>query len=97
MILEEFLQLEGHVTSEQLYQSVREHHPNIGYTTVYRTMKLLADAGLAQERHFDDGVMSANSHKRTLRALGGRRPPDRKQTPEIRSGYSFSQPRRKGA
>ncbi len=56
VILEAFLQLEGHVTSEQLHQSVRENHPNIGYTTVYRTMKLLADAGLAQERHFDDGV-----------------------------------------
>ena len=32
------------------------HHPNIGYTTVYRTMKLLCDAGLATERHFDGGV-----------------------------------------
>ena len=36
--------------------SVRKQHPNIGYTTVYRTMKLLCDAGLASERHFDDAI-----------------------------------------
>jgi Fur family ferric uptake transcriptional regulator len=35
---------------------VRRKYPGIGYTTVYRTMKLLCEAGLASERHFDDGV-----------------------------------------
>ena len=55
-ILDVFLAAAGHVTSEDLYNAVREEHPNIGYTTVYRTMKLLCDAGLANERHFDDGI-----------------------------------------
>jgi len=55
-ILEVFLQATGHITSEELYQRVRDRHPHIGYTTVYRTMKLLCDAGLAHERHFDGGV-----------------------------------------
>jgi Fur family ferric uptake transcriptional regulator len=55
-ILEVFLDVKGHITGEELYQKVREKHPSIGYTTVYRTMKLLCDAGLAIERHFDDGV-----------------------------------------
>jgi Fur family ferric uptake transcriptional regulator len=55
-ILEAFLDAPGHVSSDQLHQAVRVSHPNIGYTTVYRTMKLLCDAGLAQARHFDDGV-----------------------------------------
>jgi Fur family ferric uptake transcriptional regulator len=55
-ILEAFLEAPGHVSSDQLHQAVRESHPNIGYTTVYRTMKLLCDAGLAQEHHFDGGV-----------------------------------------
>lgn len=55
-ILDVFLSVRGHITGEEIYRKVRERHPNIGYTTVYRTMKLLADAGLAQERHFDDGV-----------------------------------------
>jgi len=56
LILQVFLESKRHVTSEDLYQSVREEHPNVGYTTVYRTMKLLVEAGLATERHFDDGI-----------------------------------------
>jgi Fur family ferric uptake transcriptional regulator len=52
-ILDVFLEVEGHVTSDDLYQRVRAVHPQIGYTTVYRTMKLLCDAGLAHEHNFD--------------------------------------------
>ncbi len=55
-ILAVFLNIQGHVTSEDLYRKVREEHPHVGYTTVYRTMKLLCEAGLASERHFDDGI-----------------------------------------
>jgi Fur family ferric uptake transcriptional regulator len=55
-ILEAFLSASGHVTGEELFQAVRSLHPNIGYTTVYRTLKLLCDAGLAIERHFEDGI-----------------------------------------
>lgn len=55
-ILEVFLGIEGHITGEELHRRVRRKHPGIGYTTVYRTMKLLCEAGLASERHFDDGV-----------------------------------------
>jgi len=55
-ILDVFLAAEGHVTSDEMFQRVRRHHPSIGYTTVYRTLKLLCDAGLAIERRFEDGV-----------------------------------------
>jgi Fur family ferric uptake transcriptional regulator len=55
-ILAVFLDVAGHITGDELYQRVRERFPGIGYTTVYRTMKLLCEAGLAIERHFDDGV-----------------------------------------
>lgn len=55
-ILEVFLDVKGHITAENLYERVRSEHVNIGYTTVYRTMKLLCDAGLAVERKFEDGV-----------------------------------------
>jgi Fur family ferric uptake transcriptional regulator len=55
-ILDVFLDATGHITSEEIYQRVQDAHPSIGYTTVYRTMKLLCDAGLANERRFDDGV-----------------------------------------
>ena len=37
-------------------RELRALHSKIGYTTVYRTMKLLCEVGLASERHFDDGV-----------------------------------------
>jgi Fur family ferric uptake transcriptional regulator len=56
VILEAFLDCSGHITSDELYSSLRSSNPNIGYTTVYRTLKLLCEAGIAQERHFDDGV-----------------------------------------
>ena len=56
IILDVFLEAHDHVTSEELYQAIRQSNPRIGYTTVYRTMKLLVDAGLAQERHFADGI-----------------------------------------
>ncbi len=55
-VLEIFLDASGHITGEEIYNRVREQHENIGYTTVYRTMKLLCEAGLAVERHFDDGI-----------------------------------------
>jgi Fur family ferric uptake transcriptional regulator len=55
-ILEVFLGVKGHITAEDLYEQVRAVHPNIGYTTVYRTMKLLCDAGLAAERRFEDAL-----------------------------------------
>ncbi len=55
-VLEVFLDATGHITGEEIYNRVRKQHENIGYTTVYRTMKLLCEAGLAVERHFDDGI-----------------------------------------
>ena len=55
-ILDIFLEASGHISSEEIYQRIQDEHPSIGYTTVYRTMKLLCDAGLASERRFDDGI-----------------------------------------
>lgn len=56
LILVAFLESHEHISAEQLYQIVLEFAPTIGYTTVYRTLKLLVDAGIAQERRFDDGL-----------------------------------------
>jgi Fur family ferric uptake transcriptional regulator len=56
LILIAFLDCNEHISAEQLYQKVRNDNPSIGFTTVYRTLKLLVEAGLAQERHFDDGL-----------------------------------------
>jgi Fur family ferric uptake transcriptional regulator len=56
-ILDVFLAEEGHATSEELYQKVKKDHPSIGQATVYRTLKLLADAGLAKAVEFGDGAV----------------------------------------
>lgn len=45
----------GHVSAEQIYRDVKESMPGIGFSTVYRTMKLLVEAELVAERHFGDG------------------------------------------
>jgi Fur family ferric uptake transcriptional regulator len=55
LILEVFLRTEEHLSSEDLYRVVQIEDPTIGHTTVYRTLKLLADAGLAREVRFGDG------------------------------------------
>ncbi len=55
-ILDVFLSVKGHISGDELFQAVRALHPKIGFTTVYRTLKLFCEAGLADESHFDDGV-----------------------------------------
>ena len=55
-ILDVFLDVEKHLTAEELHKIVREKYPNIGYVTVYRTLKLLCEAGLCRELHFEDGT-----------------------------------------
>ena len=55
-ILDSFLEVPGHITSEDLYEQVRVDHPEIGAATVYRTLKLFVDAGIANAHHFRDGV-----------------------------------------
>ena len=54
-ILEVFLRTEEHLSSEDLYRIVREEDPSVGQTTVYRTLKLLTEAGLAREVRLGDG------------------------------------------
>jgi Fur family ferric uptake transcriptional regulator len=56
LILETFLNHEGHRSVEEIYKTVRQEDPRIGYTTVYRTMKLLAECGLAREIDLADGI-----------------------------------------
>ena len=55
-ILDVFLSVEEHLSSEELYAKVKQVDPSIGQATVYRTLKLLADAGFAWVVDFNDGV-----------------------------------------
>jgi Fur family ferric uptake transcriptional regulator len=54
-IAEIFLSMQGHHNLEELYGVIRKNEPGIGQTTVYRTLKLLCEAGLALEHQFGDG------------------------------------------
>ena len=56
VIAEAFFELPGHHSLEEFYQYILGRDPGIGQTTVYRTLKLLCDAGLATEIHFSDGI-----------------------------------------
>jgi Fur family ferric uptake transcriptional regulator len=51
-----FLKSGEHMTAEDLYRKVCRKHADIGFTTVYRTLKLLARSGLATERVFADNL-----------------------------------------
>ena len=51
-IVQLFLNSIGHMSAEELYQQAKTFDENIGITTVYRTLKLLQDAGLAFEHKF---------------------------------------------
>jgi Fur family ferric uptake transcriptional regulator len=56
IIFNEFFSYPGlHMTVEELYERVRRLSPKIGYTTIYRTLKLFKECGLAFERDFGEG------------------------------------------
>ena len=50
-----FFSITRHISVEELYSEVRQVNSRVGYATVYRTLKLLKECGLAEERHFADG------------------------------------------
>ncbi len=54
-IAEIFFGLEGHVSVEELLAHARREDSRVSPATVYRTMKLLAEGGLATAREFGDG------------------------------------------
>ena len=56
LIVATFFETEAHATIEELLARVREIDPRVGYATVYRTMKMLSEGGMANELHFGDGA-----------------------------------------
>jgi len=54
-VLNIFLNSSGHKSLAQIYVQLIKTNPKIGYTTVYRTLKLLTRLGLATQRKFADG------------------------------------------
>jgi Fur family transcriptional regulator, ferric uptake regulator len=55
-ILRTFVETREHLSIDELHRLVKKRDPKIGVTTVYRTLKLLTECGLASEVAFHDGV-----------------------------------------
>ena len=47
---------ERHLSLQELQEQVQRVEPGVGFATVYRTMKMLTEAGVAHERRFDEGT-----------------------------------------
>jgi len=68
IILDIFLSTRQHVSVEELYLKIKASHPGIGSATVYRTLKLFTECGLAREILLHDGqtryehVMAGEHH-----------------------------------
>ena len=57
-----FFALRGHISVEELLNEVKKVNPRIGYATVYRTLHLLVESGLVEERRFGDGLARYEGH-----------------------------------
>ncbi|MBK9071050.1 MAG: transcriptional repressor [Myxococcales bacterium] len=55
VIVDLFFRTTDHVSIDELLAKVRRRNRKVGYATVYRTLKLLVECGLAVERQFSDG------------------------------------------
>jgi len=56
LIIDTLFTAREHVTIDRLLEQVRATDPKVGYATVYRTLKLLTECGVAFERRFGDGL-----------------------------------------
>ena len=54
-ILEVLNKTSEHLSAEDIYMEVHKTHPNIGLTTIYRTLELLVHMGLVFKFDFGDG------------------------------------------
>ncbi len=55
LIIDIFFKMHGHLSVEDVWSRVRQDDPRVSVATVYRTMKLLSESGLAHARNFGDG------------------------------------------
>lgn len=62
LIMETFLGTEEHLTIDDLHRLVHKEDPTVGHTTVYRTLRLLTEAGLAREVRFGDNKTYFEHH-----------------------------------
>lgn len=56
-ILDVFLASDGHLTAHDLYHQAKARNASIGFATVYRTLRLLEECGLARTMDYGDGTL----------------------------------------
>jgi Fur family ferric uptake transcriptional regulator len=56
-VLDAFLGIEDHVSVDDIHRILSRDGQKVGYATVHRTMKLIAQCGLAREVRFNDGIL----------------------------------------
>ncbi len=61
-IVSTFFRMRGHVSVEELLNEVKKVNSRIGYATVYRTLHLLVESELVEERRFGDGLARYEGH-----------------------------------
>ena len=56
LVFRTFFELGEHVTVDELYRKVRNMNQSVGYSTVWRNLKLICKVGLAEEVNLGDGL-----------------------------------------
>jgi len=56
LIFRSFFEMDKHVSVDELYDRVRRKDTSVGYSTVWRNLKLICQVGLAQEVKVGDGI-----------------------------------------
>jgi Fur family ferric uptake transcriptional regulator len=55
LIVQQFLELNAHVDADELHRRVNASGHDVGLATIYRTLNLLTEAGLVEQKSFQDG------------------------------------------
>ena len=55
VIVEHFLRLNAHVDADELHRVIQDEGHDFGLATIYRTLNLLTEAGLVEQKSFQDG------------------------------------------
>lgn len=56
LVTDVFFRARGHFSIEEVLAEARAKEPKVGHATVYRTLRLLEEFGLASARQFGDGI-----------------------------------------
>ena len=61
MILNAINGARGHISAEEIYESICQNYPGLNISTVYRTLELLKEIGLVTETDMGDGRVRFHS------------------------------------